>query len=336
MSDRQKNAVTAFFAKLYEVRGISEPQNAISEEGSLLLIKLPLSGWPIISVGKLGGYGMPEIRSYPENGRPSCYAYPGNTALDAALFGDKHLARQQGQASARKTIAIVTSCSGSRVDKSESGSTPTKNWRECAEFYLAELWEQDRQLVCNFSAGEVTCEMLRDLFSPNRYQAARSVPGRIAELGVEKKYRPFVVMLNAHRDTEMTTRNVPVVIEQALPTITRAYGTPCLSAVSKAFWMMKQHPVVIYDRKARAGLRRSGLLSGENDYGVFFRSWFEFFERRDTQAGLDEALSWLPNSQSANNFLKAKKVPAPDLTNLAVLQWFRNRVTDMKLTNCLA
>jgi hypothetical protein len=99
MTEKQKTAVASFFSKLATVRGIAGQAHTITQDGSLVLIRLADPSWPVISIGKQGGYGMPDIKSYPENGRASCYEYPGNTAFDAVLFGDKHLSKQLGLAS---------------------------------------------------------------------------------------------------------------------------------------------------------------------------------------------------------------------------------------------
>jgi len=48
--------------------------------------EIPIEGFPVVSIGKQGGYDMPHVRSYPQEN--------GFTALDACVYGDYHLARQ--------------------------------------------------------------------------------------------------------------------------------------------------------------------------------------------------------------------------------------------------
>jgi hypothetical protein len=143
-------------------------------------------------------------------------------------------------------------------------------WRECAEIYLGKMWfgqgEQDRRLVSSFS-NSVTCEMLRDLCSPAKYGVARTVPGNGSQ-----KYKRFADMLNGCRNIVMTRENVPDIIELELANMLRAYGRGFLSAITKAFWMMKQHPVVIYDSNAWTGLQRLKLEPGYNGYRTYFNS----------------------------------------------------------------
>jgi hypothetical protein len=202
-------------------------------------------------------------------------------------------------------------------------------WRKCAAIYLEKMWlgqgELDRRLVAKFSSSPVTCEMLRDLCSPAKYGVARTVPGHGPQ-----KYLKFADMLNHYQDTVMTRVNVPDIIEQELASMRKAYGKGFPSAISKALWMMKQHPVVIYDSFAWNGLQRLGLAPG-SDYRTYFNSWFKFFDKNDTQYGLADALSWLPCSPVASSLIQAGRVDASEIQRLAASQLFRNRVTDIHL-----
>ena len=130
----------------------------------------------------------------------------------------------------------------------------------------------------------------------------------------------------------MTRQNTASIIEQELTNMKQAYGANFLSAITKAFWMMKQHPVVIYDSYGCEGLRRLRLSPGYSGYCTYYDAWFRFFENPDTQRGLDEAVSWLPESPYVQSLLTARKVDAPSLKSIAESQWLRNRVADRYLT----
>jgi len=112
-----------------------------------------------------------------------------------------------------------------------------KSFRSCAEHYLTQWCEQDRQFVQSFARGRVSCELLGRMCV--KYEVARTVPGH----GVEK-YAKFAGILNSHRKTVFTRENTPEIIETARRNLERAYKANFLSAISKAFWMMKRHPVV--------------------------------------------------------------------------------------------
>jgi hypothetical protein len=206
----------------------------------------------------------------------------------------------------------------------------THFWRDCAEIYLEKMWfgqgEQDKRLVAEFSNGVVTCEMLRDLCSPAKYGVARTVPGHGPD-----KYKRFADMLNGYHNTVMTRENVPGIIEREFVNMRNTYGKGFLSAITKAFWMMKQHPVVIYDSNAWKGLQRLGLAPGSDGYPTYFNSWFRFFDDPQTQNGLDEALSWLPESSSASGLIESGRTDASEIGRLALSPLFRNRVTDIRL-----
>lgn len=206
----------------------------------------------------------------------------------------------------------------------------TDIWRRSAEIYLQKMWfgqnEQDRRLVRKFSRGAVTCEMLRDLCSPAKYGVARTVPGH-----GPGKYERFAEMLNSHRDTAMTKQNTPAIIERSLADMQLIYGRGFLSAITKALWMMKQHPVVIYDSNARGGLRKLRPAPEYKDYRSYFDAWFRFFEEPDTQTGLDDGLSWLPESPAAKVLVQSGKADSREIQRLAESELFRNRVMDIRL-----
>lgn len=203
-------------------------------------------------------------------------------------------------------------------------------WRQCAEYYLKELWcPDDRRLVRAFSATEVTCDVLHDLCC--RYGVVRTIPGRVEEVGVDKKYGPLAKMLNSNRAKAMAREDVAEIIDREVINMRKEYGRNLWSAISKAFWMMKQHPVVIFDKFAWQGLQRLRLAPGYKTYREYFDSWFRFFEQADTKRGLDDALEFLPSSPCVQDLLLTGDLDASELSRLTDSVWFRNRVTDIRL-----
>ncbi len=202
----------------------------------------------------------------------------------------------------------------------------TMNFRSCAEYYLRQWYELDRDLVAGFSSGPVTCALLADMSSRKKYKVARTISGH----GVAK-YQPFANMLNAHRSTPITRDNFPAVIEGAVAQMALHYPRQFLSALSKAFWMMKGHPVAIYDSQAREGLRHHNLPPGNGDYRVYYNSWFTVFENLKTQHGLDDAVEWLLQSKSINTVMEKYGTSFPKLEKLIRSNRFRNRILDIYL-----
>jgi hypothetical protein len=216
-------------------------------------------------------------------------------------------------------------------------------WRNYAQVYLVRMWfgqgGLDRRLVTSFK-GTVTCEMLHDLFV--KYGVIRTVPGD----GMDR-LKTFADMLNNYREITMTKENVAGIVEREVVSMREVYGKGPLSAITKSFWMMKQHPVVIYDDNTWRGLWRRGLAPGYNRYGTYFDSWFKFFDDPETQKGLGDAMNWLADSPAAKQLVeKAEKDTLRDgqaaaaekgrlveeeIKALAASQLMRNRVTDMRL-----
>jgi hypothetical protein len=145
----------------------------------------------------------------------------------------------------------------------------------------------------------------------------------------KEKYRRFADVLNKYRDVGVTRESVPSIIDREVANLNEQYGDKryFCSAVFKAFWMMKKHPVVIYDNFAWKELQRLGLKPGYKTYREYFDSWFRFFEQEDTKGGLDDALDWLRSSPYAQGLLEPGDIYASDLDSV----WFRNRITDMRL-----
>jgi hypothetical protein len=309
----------------------------------------------VIRYTRGGGADLPQLSSYPEVAESAAYAdkrlakqrasgranttgegfhWPRNWKLaPAKAAGQIWYEDRQDGASAQPPTIIPTVTSVSALpplaapptDEHNAGSAITQgSWRWCAEDYLREIWwPQDRKLLRDFS-GEVNCEMLHNLCV--LYRVARTIPG----YGIEK-YHPFAKMLNRHRYTVMTKENVPTTIEQGLVSMVQVYGRSFLSAISKALWMMKQHPVVIYDSYAREGLRRRRLSSSHPSYREYYRAWFLFFEHGDTRNRLDDALSWLPECPFVRNLLKTGQLADSELKSLVESMWFRNRIADRRL-----
>jgi hypothetical protein len=206
------------------------------------------------------------------------------------------------------------------LNRKEPDENAEGSWRWAAENYLKITWlPSDRHFIRAFS-GTITCEMLNALCVD--YSVARTIPGH----GI-LKYQVFVDMLNRHRNPDLTKENVATIIEKEVLAMQQAYGAGFLSAVTKAFWMMKQHPVVIYDQYAWKGLRRLGLSSGNDGYVTYWKAWFSLFDSPDTQRELDDALSWLPNSRFVQGLTKDAEVYGC-FKDFAASESFRNRVVD--------
>lgn len=138
MNAKQTTAVSSLVALLSTIRGLNATPTTDEQDGKVLL-DLGLTGFPLVSIGKQGGYGLPDVKSYPENGKPSNHAFPGNSALDAALWGDMHVVRQAAgrvrkatTASANGTVASSPELDAA-VSASDAASEPAESQESDAE-----------------------------------------------------------------------------------------------------------------------------------------------------------------------------------------------------------
>lgn len=91
----QEAALKKLLTTLEKVRGLRNVKYKTELRPVKLLITLDLPNFPVISIGRAGGFDMPDIRSYNQTpGASDSLTYPGNTAFDACVFGDKHALRQ--------------------------------------------------------------------------------------------------------------------------------------------------------------------------------------------------------------------------------------------------
>jgi hypothetical protein len=86
----QEAALHKLLDALNRVRGFSNVKYKIELTRVKLLVTLDLPNFPVISIGRGGGFDMPDIPSYPQRGTRDSLEFPGKTAFDACLFGDKY------------------------------------------------------------------------------------------------------------------------------------------------------------------------------------------------------------------------------------------------------
>jgi hypothetical protein len=240
---------------------------------------------------------------------------------------------------------------GTELGQHIGSEHPAVAWRQYAQIYLEGMWfgqnEQDKRLVEAFKKS-VTADVLYDLFV--NYGVIRTVPGN-----GPGRLKSFADMLNGYHNIVIAKEDVPDTVEREVINMNKVYGKRPLSAITKSLWMMKQHPIVIYDSNTLEGLRRRNLAPGGN-YRSYFDSWFRFFDNSETQRGLDDATCWLPESPAAKRIVDnavqkeiakhgntattderqaieivERQKHTHEITALAASPLLRNRVTDMRL-----
>lgn len=88
MNQKQVNALAVLLSRLKNERGMEPAESPVVTgwQGTRAIVDLKIPFFPLVSIGKQGGYDMPDIHSYPQEN--------GLTALDACVYGDWHLNKQ--------------------------------------------------------------------------------------------------------------------------------------------------------------------------------------------------------------------------------------------------
>ena len=213
-----------------------------------------------------------------------------------------------------------------------------KDFRASAEHCLQQWCDPDRQIdgkrprysetdnsfVEQFTRDFTCTELHRFCVC---YAVHRTIPGKDP---THKKYQPFVDMLKRHRQTPVTREDAVRFIGERVDELVQHYGKGRpLSAVTKAFWMVKQHPMIIFDNNVSRGLGRLGLPTG--DYTRYVNSWLELSRRPKECKELLEALMWLPESPPARSLENRGIATTGQVRKWAEEPWFHDRVIDMYL-----
>ena len=186
--------------------------------------------------------------------------------------------------------------------------------------------ETDRSFVEQFSRDFTCSELNRFCVC---YAVHRTIPG-ISDT-TYSKYQAFVDMLKRHRHTLVKREQVPHFIGERVDEMAHHYGKRFLSAVTKAFWMLRQHPIVIVDSYACKALRRLGFPATEGEYSRYVESWLELSGRPKESKELSDALTWLPDSPASRSLQDRGIATSEEVRNWAKQPWFRDRVIDMYL-----
>ncbi len=93
----QRAALAKLLRALETVRGFKNVKYTTELTRVKLHVKLDLKDFPTISIGRRGGFEMPQIPSYPQDGIIDSLTFPGKTAFDACLYGDYYELEQRAK-----------------------------------------------------------------------------------------------------------------------------------------------------------------------------------------------------------------------------------------------
>jgi hypothetical protein len=201
--------------------------------------------------------------------------------------------------------------------------TEQREYRYAAATYLHIWLTFDRRVHDAFHATGPTEEALRTLLT--RYFAMRTLRG-VKEVGLA----PFVAALR--QSVAGQVNDVVALVRTVNDAISPTYkNRNCISAVSKALWMMRRHPVAIYDSLSRDGLRKFGEAFNDGDYAQFHAAWCNYFNRQHAPDHIASACDWLVHSAFATNLGIHAVATRSELEQWTREPWFRNRVCDFRL-----
>ncbi|GEM_PF-5487901 len=151
-----------------------------------------------------------------------------------------------------------------------------KSYAGCALHYYFQWITRDRELVERFKKT-IRPDDVDKVF--RFYGVSRNVPDKKRQ-GTQR-YRKLATILNRLKKRKITKEKV----SEAVGRVSGIYGPRTLSAASKAVWMLKQSPVIIYDSRALRALNEMNNKKKQNpgDYEGFSSAWREVFRREQAQ-----------------------------------------------------
>lgn len=197
-------------------------------------------------------------------------------------------------------------------------------FRSCGVYYLGQWFLLDRDFVEQFRREGVTADSLARLFKA--YGVIRNFPASSPQ-----RFEPLAKELNSYRGRILDSAQAPVVVEEVVQLMKGPAGKNCVSAASKACWMIMQHPVAIYDNRARVGLERANMIRGKSGYRYadYFEAWHKY--RNNVAELLNETAEWLPIVGVEKNLESDFPPRTESIKQLANQPWFLDRIVDMRL-----
>jgi hypothetical protein len=201
--------------------------------------------------------------------------------------------------------------------------TSERSFRWCAMHYLTLWWRSDRAFIQNLELPPVDPFYLQKVCQA--FEVSRSLRGHGPQ-----RLKPLCKMLEKYRHVHIAEENVVAAVEKEVKALRKVYRENVLSATTKVLWILKGHPVVIYDSRACKGLRSLGLLKDRHfDYGMYYRAWSDLHQKR--QEDIADAQKWLLSSNFIRELSSEWNVAWKDSESFINSDRFRNRLVDIFL-----
>ena len=292
MNDKQRSEVEYIVSRRPDV------DFKISERGNQVVLQgKGEKQWPDITVGRRGGVQV-WVRSYDEHIK---------SAREWALEADDLLAKQMMRDS--KKICI---------DK-KNEHVLLENYDFFALAYLNDWWQYDRSFVKGLQPSnnrKIRLYWLKEAAA--YYQVIRNFA---EEYDKGERLGKALDALDELKDP-ITSDNINTNVNTLAALFKSSYKQNLLSAASKFLWIRYKSPVVIYDDRARRGLKLVARIKRlGTGYSPYRETWLKLFEKYTTGNSAHDGLSILKDYAPSDS-------DKAELESILGTDWFRERVFD--------
>lgn len=161
------------------------------------------------------------------------------------------------------------------------------------------------------------------------YQVIRNLPRRydIDATPSIPRLSPILNIIENPENQNITVANRVEVIERVNNEIGRHYHRRVLSLATKVLWVKHRDPIIIYDSRARRGIKRLGYPSGENNIDKYIKSWEKLYGNYQTE--IQKTCAYLHETCDYSKF--SNGLTTQHVKDLSSQLWFQHRVFDIFL-----
>lgn len=186
----------------------------------------------------------------------------------------------------------------------------------CAAHFLNQWESKERRLYDSLSRKPTQVEVRRAL---QHFRVARGFAG-LSEKG------DSVVRALRKASEGLDEQNVVKRVSNLADSFDKDFGSRNLSAASKLLWLCCRSPVLIFDSRTRAALRKFEPTIDQQSYSDFCYAWRNEFNKR--QAAIENAIQELGRYKA---FTSAWQRSQDELRADINARWFSERTFDFFL-----
>lgn len=213
---------------------------------------------------------------------------------------------------------------------------PNNQFKFYALHYLNNVWASHDRPCCEALGGSTEQKKLKTLASAAVfYSIARNLPTGFEEREKLPRYGSVLAIIDTLQRKDFLGEKLLPAIKRVSGEISAKYGGQgVLSATTKFLWLKMKNPIIIFDGRAREGLRivsdrqSRGALRGAPDAIIdeYYGLWREEFKVHEEEIG--DACATL---EKMHEYADPKIGTGLDIAKIAAEPWFRERVFDVYL-----